>query len=346
MPDATATSGRTRRLLVALAVAVALVAASTALAYAFTVHRYQSNLTRVHGAIDAHASDRPKVPTGVTAANWLVVGSDSRAAHGTSGRDAEDPLWRPGMQRTDTIMLVHLAGDGRHVSITSIPRDSWVHVPGHGMAKINAAFSYGGPALLVRTVERLTHIRIDHYAAIDFAGFKEMTNAVGGVTVEIPRTVHDSARGRTWTRGHHHLDGADALAYVRQRHGLPHGDLDRVRRQQGFLLALLAKVRSRGTLTHPLRLDRFLDATTEAVTVDDSLKGGELRSLALGYRDLGAGDLTFLTAPIRSSGWEGKQAVLYLDRTKSGELFTALRRDRVAGYVKAGGETNRVRAPN
>lgn len=230
-------------------------------------------------------------------------------------------------------MLVHLAGDGTTVLVTSIPRDSWVSIPGHGMAKINAAFSFGGPRLLVRTVEQLTGVRIDHYAAVDFAGFEAMTDAVGGVDVTIPRTVHDSASHKTWTKGRHHLDGTQALLYVRQRHGLPGGDLGRIRRQQNFLRALLTKAHSTGVLANPLRLDAFLTATTKAVTVDDTLDNGDLRSLAFRYRGLGAGDIAFLTAPVRGAGVRDGQDVLFLDRHKAAELFRAVRVDRVARYV-------------
>lgn len=335
-PPRRARPHRLRRLLVASGVAVLLVVGAGVLAYGFSVDRYQSNLSRVHGAVDGNDDDRPTKAAGVKAQNWLVVGSDSLASRPTSGRDAQKPLWRPGMQRTDTMMLVHLAGDGTTVLVTSIPRDSWVSIPGHGMAKINAAFSFGGPRLLVRTVEQLTGVRIDHYAAVDFAGFEAMTDAVGGVDVTIPRTVHDSASDKTWTKGRHHLDGTQALLYVRQRHGLPGGDLGRIRRQQNFLRALLTKAHSTGVLANPLRLDAFLTATTKAVTVDDTLDNGDLRSLAFRYRGLGAGDIAFLTAPVRGAGVRDGQDVLFLDRQKAAELFRAVRVDRVARYVDGG----------
>lgn len=106
-----------------------------------------------------------------------------------------------------------------------------------------------------------------------------MTNAVGGVDVTIPRGVHGSASGRTWTTGRHHLDGDDALTYVRRRHGLPNGDLDRIRRQQSFL-DLLAKAKSRDVLANPARLDEFLMATSNTMTVGDTVDGGDLRVLA------------------------------------------------------------------
>lgn len=336
---------RVRRALLALGVVVVLLSGG-AVAYGLTVGKYERNVTRVEGVIDEQATDRPTVPADVEAQNWLVVGSDSRAENGTSGSGAKDRLWKPGMQRTDTMMLVHLSGDGQHITVTSIPRDTWVDIPGHGKAKVNAAFSYGGPPLLVRTVEKLTKVRIDHYAAIDFAGFKAMTDAVGGVDVTIPRTVKDPYNDRVWKKGRHHLDGEEALDYVRQRHGLPNGDLDRIRRQQGFLLALLEKARSRDVLTDPRRLDRLLEATSKSVTVDASVSGGDLRSLVFRYRDVGRSDLAFLTVPIGSSGRVGDQAVLFLDEAKAKKLFTAVREDEVQRYLEHGGEQNDVTQPS
>lgn len=337
---------RLRRALLALGIVVVLVSGG-AVAYGLTVGKYDRNVSRVDGVIDEDATDRPPVPVDVTAQNWLVVGSDSRAKKGTSGADAKDPLWKPGMQRTDTMMIVHLAGDGKRVSVTSIPRDTWVDIPGHGKGKVNAAFSYGGPRLLVRTVEQLTKIRIDHYAAIDFAGFKAMTDAVGGVDVTIPRTVTDCSNGTVWQKGRHHLEGNAALKYVRQRCGLPNGDLDRIRRQQGFLLALLDKARSRDVLANPRRLDQLLDSTSKSVTVDDSVSGGDLRSLLFHYREVRAADLVFLTLPIRSSGMVGGQSVLFLDDAEARKLFTALRKDDVERYVQSGGgKQNKVTRPS
>lgn len=315
---------RVPRLLVASAVAVALLAGASALTWQTSVRRYEGNVTRAHDVIDQADPTRSAKVAGTKAQNWLLVGSDSLAERGTTGA---------GPQRSDTVMVVHLAGDGHSVTVTSIPRDSWVDIPGHGTAKINAAFAYGGPRLLVRTVERLTRIRIDHYAAIDYAGFEAMTDAVGGVDVRIPKTVYDSANHQTWTKGEHHLDGAKALLYVRQRHGLPNGDLDRIRRQQRFLLALLGKLRSTGTLTNPVRLDDFFTAATKAVTVDDTVTSKELRALVGQYREIGAGDITFLVTPVAGGDRRGGQDVLLLDKAKTVKLFAAIGTDRDSKYV-------------
>lgn len=296
---------RTRRprLLVASVTALALVVGSSALAWQASTYRYERNLAHAHDVIDREGRPRARSQT------WLLVGSDGRAE-------------RAGRQRTDAIMVVHLAGNGRSITVTSIPRDSWVQIPGHGKGKVNSAFVHGGPRLLVRTVERLAGLHIDHYAALDYSGFEEMTDAVGGVDVRVRKTVHDSANDKTWTKGWHHLGGAEALLFVRQRYGLPNGDLDRIERQQAFLKALLAKLRSRDTLTSPARLDRFLTAVTKASTVDDAVSFADLRALALRYRNVTTEDITFRTAPVASADRRNGQAVLLLDRSELTRAFT------------------------
>jgi LCP family protein required for cell wall assembly len=265
---------------------------------------------------------------------FLLAGTDRRSDVPTTGQEAEANQFVPGAQRTDTIMLVHLTDDREKAYVISIPRDSWVAIPGHGYNKINAAYSFGGPALYVRTIERLSGIRIDHLAVIDWSGFKTLTDAVGGVTVTVPKTVYDSARDRTWTAGTHHLDGNEALLYVRQRHGLPGGDFDRVKRQQYFLRVLMGKALSQNTFTNPLRLGRLLDAVTKTVSVDDTLSNGDLRSLALSLRGLHTQDVTFLTVPTRGTGFEGKASVVYVDKDRAAALWRAVRSDDVPAFLE------------
>jgi LCP family protein required for cell wall assembly len=272
-----------------------------------------------------------------------LVGSDLRAVQATTGLDANEPLWRYGAQRADTIMLVHLPADRGRVYLVSFPRDAWVPIQGHGNAKLNAAFSFGGPPLLITTIERLTGVRVDHFAILDFEGFRSMTDALGGVTVRVVRTVRDPARQVVWPAGTHHLDGARALDFVRQRHNLPGGDLGRIKRQQAFLKALAGQVVDRGTLANPLKLNAFLEASTKAVSVDESLTISRLRSLALQFRPVHAGDIVFVTAPIAGMGTEGRQSVVYLDLVKGRPLYRALRADVVEEYLAgAGGSVNQV----
>jgi LCP family protein required for cell wall assembly len=324
------------RLLIAAAAAVVLVALGATGLLFERQRAYDRNLQRIPGAFPAE-SDRPP-PTPGRAQNWLLVGSDRRADQATTGQAAEEPLWRYGAQRADTIMLVHLPADRDRAYLVSFPRDAWVPIPGHGNAKLNAAFSFGGPPLLIATMERLTGVRVDHFAILDFEGFRSMTDALGGVTVRVARTVRDPARQVVWPAGRHHLDGARALDFVRQRHNLPGGDLGRIKRQQAFLKALAGRAVDRGTLANPLKLNALLEAFTKTVSVDESLTVSRLRALALQFRSVRAGDIVSVTAPVVGTGTEGRQSVVYLDRTKGRSLYRALRTDTVAGYLTGVGD--------
>jgi anionic cell wall polymer biosynthesis LytR-Cps2A-Psr (LCP) family protein len=179
----------------------------------------------------------------------------------------------------------------------------------------------------------LTNLRIDHFAVVDFAGFKDITDAVGGVDIRVAASTGDN-RG-TFQAGVNHLDGDAALIYVRQRHNLPGGDLDRVRRQQNVIKALMTKASSMGLLSNPARTLHLADSVAKAVSVDDSLGNGDLRSLVLSLRNLKAGAVKFLTAPVSGLGREGKQSVVYLDARNAPQLWRAINTDRVAAYVTA-----------
>ncbi len=295
------------------------------------------NVTRIPAVFDPlDPAARPTKPPGPAgqAETFLLAGSDSLAEGPTTGSDATaDEV--PGAQRSDVIMLVRVNAARTEAVVVSIPRDSWVPVPGHGMAKINAAYSYGGPTLMVRTVEALTKVRVDHFATIDFAGFRAMVDAVGGIDVTVAeRTTFGDV---VFDAGTNHLDGRRALAYVRQRKGLPRGDLDRVRRQQSALRALLNKAVSGGLLTDPVRLYHLLDAVTRSVGVDDTLSNGDLRSLAYEMRNLRARTVTFMTSPVAGLGREGDQSVVYLDPKRAPRLWRDLDTDRIRDYLADNG---------
>jgi LCP family protein required for cell wall assembly len=329
------------RLLLGVAVVAVLLVGGAGGLFLERQRTYDRNIQRIPGAFPAEA-DRP-APAPGRAQNWLLVGSDRRADQGTTGVDANEPLWRYGAQRADTIILAHLPADRDRVYLVSFPRDSWVPIRGHGNAKLNAAFSFGGPPLLIAAVERLTGVRVDHFAILDFEGFRSMTDALGGVNVRVSRTVSDPARKVVWPVGTHHLDGAQALDFVRQRHNLPGGDLGRIKRQQAFLKALAGQALDRGTLANPLKLNAFLEASTKAVSVDESLSISRLRALALQFRSVRVGDLVFVTAPVAGTGTEGRQSVVYLDRAKGQALYQALRTGTVEGYLAgADGSVNQV----
>lgn len=266
----------------------------------------------------------------------LLVGSDTREGQ-TTGSEATVHHVPAGEQRSDVMMVVRLSGDRKSAVVVSIPRDSYVMVPGRGMSEINDAYSFGGPTLAIQTVEELTNIRIDHFAAIDFSGFKAMTDALGGVDVRVAATTTSGTY--TFTKGTDHLNGAEALAYVRQRHQLERGDLDRVQRQQNVLRAIMTGTRSNGTFSNPLRLYHVLSAVTKSVSIDDTMSNGDLRSLAWGLRHLGPGHVTFMTVPV--AGFSSAHGdIVLLDSLKGGLLWRAVNNGQVPQYLeKNGGDT-------
>lgn len=326
---------RVRKALIGLVACAATLALIGGAGILYLEHRLTSHIGRVHGVFTG-LEHRPPRPTGAAAdaVNILLLGTDRRSDVPTTGRDAEAPDWLPGQQRSDTIMLVHIDADRRGVSVTSIPRDSWVQVPGYGQAKINAAFSYAGPSLAVATVEQLTGVRIDHLAVVDWDGFKALTDAVGGIDVTVPRTVTDSARNVTWTAGQHHLDGEEALNYVGQRYGLPGGDLDRVKRQQGFLRLLLQASLHTRMRKDPRMVYDFLDTVTQHLSVDAGWSTKDMAGLALSLKDLRSADIRYLTVPVAGLGWVGDQSIVRLATKVDSSLWSAIRQDRVDAWLQ------------
>jgi LCP family protein required for cell wall assembly len=247
---------------------------------------------------------------------FLLVGSDTRAD--IPAGDLPDA-------RSDAIMIARFTADREHAQIISIPRDSWVDIPGHGKDKINAAYAFGGPTLLIQTVEQLTGVRIDHFAAIDFAGLTQVTDDLGGVDVTVPKTTTNGPY--TFPAGVNHLDGDQARWYVGQRHGLPGGDFDRIKRQQNYLRAMFGKLFSQQVFTSPGKLDSSLLAVTDAVAVDDSLSSTGLLSMAYSMRGLTPGDIDFFTAPVLGTGTEGAASVVYLDVPTDDRMWGYLQTD-------------------
>ena len=236
------------------------------------------------------------------AENILLIGSDKRPVKYQNASNAG--------QRSDTTILLHIAADRKSAVLVSIPRDTIVDipscqqrdgttVPAHPAAMFNSAFSEAGAACSIKTVEQLTKIRIDHHIVIDFGGFKDMVNALGGVKICLPQSVNDSDSHLVLSKGEHVVMGKDALAYVRTRHGLGNGsDIQRIDRQQAFLGSMVAKIKSAGLLLRPDRLIRFLDAATRSVTTDSALGSlSALGKLAQEVKNINTKDVTFLTAP-------------------------------------------------
>ncbi|MEV8088264.1 LCP family protein [Streptomyces nigra] len=266
------------------------------------------------------------------AQNILVIGSDSRAGDGNRryGRDS-------GTERSDTTILLHLSADHRSATAVSIPRDLMVDVPGcrrtEGgrsrpmFAMFNYAFQVGGSACTIRTVERMTNIRVDHHMVVDFHGFKEMVDAVDGVEICLTKPIRDKAAKLRLPAGKVTLDGEQALGYVRARKSLGDGsDTDRMERQQRFLAALVHKVRGNDVLLNPVRLYPVLDAATSSLTTDPalaSLRG--LYDLVRGVRDIPTERVQFLTVPRESYVYNANRDQLV--EPEAQRLFERLRLD-------------------
>lgn len=280
-------------------------------------------------------TDRPPVVAGSEGQDYLLIGVDD--GHEV---DLEDMLssgdWRPGVFRSDTIMLAHRTKDGSKMQVVSLPRDSYVDIPGHGRDKINAAFSYGGPDLLGRTVERLSGIRIDHVVVVDFQGFAGITEAVGGVEVYVPHEIVDPRTGQpTWQRGWAHVEGERALLYARTRYGLPRGDFDRVQRQQNLLRGIAKSASHMSMLASPFALTELVDEVTSHLAVDSGLSDKALRSLAWSLRDTRPGDLDFATAPNSGSAMVGAASIVRLNVPEFRAMCRAMEQDRFADYLDA-----------
>ena len=260
------------------------------------------------------------------AVNILVLGTDSRTS-------ASDPSqWKEGAQRTDAIMIVQVSGDRKTVSVMSIPRDSWVEIPGHGQGKINAAYSYGGPSLTIHTVENLTGIHIDHFAVANFESFVALTDEIGGVRVNLktPQTL----AGKELGAGAQVLNGQQALAYTRERSSLPNGDFDRVKRQQTWMRSIVSRVLTNGTLSSPTALYSFLKTASRTVAVDESFTLNQMQSLALETRHLHSNDIRFMTVPTAGTGTSTDgQSIVTLDADADAPLFKAFAEDRVRAYL-------------
>jgi LCP family protein required for cell wall assembly len=262
-------------------------------------------------------AERPTV-VAPDAENILLLGSDSRVSGG-------DPTqWHFGAQRTDAIMVLHIPSDRSGAYVVSIPRDSWVSIPDRqGKAKINAAFSYGGPTLMVRTLERLTGVRIDHTVIVDFEGFVDITDRLGGVDINVAG------------EGMKHLNGADALAYVRTRKTLANGDFDRVKRQQNWIRTIMAEMLTKDMARNPKRLLDSLTSLSRNVATDDAFSIEDMRDLGWSMRSVRSSDVTFMTVPVAGTGWspDHKQSIVKLAPEADQPLFEALRKDTMADYL-------------
>jgi LCP family protein required for cell wall assembly len=330
-----------RRLLRHTALAVAGVLVLTAIVAAGAYRYYNGRITRItvsalgHAGTSAGATSSP-APAVVTGSYFLLAGSDTRSISDGSnfGGGAVSG------QRSDTVILVHIPPGNAKATLMSFPRDSYVTIPAYTdssgstvaahKAKLNEAYALGGANLLVATIEQLTGLPIDHYLQVNFDGFRNIVNAVGGVTLCVTTSRNDSDSGDHLSAGTHpNVGGNAALAFVRDRKGLPAGDLSRIQDQQYFLSQLMKKVLSAGTLTSPVRLAALLSAVTGSLTVDKGFGLAQFRALASHVSSLTPSRVTFVPLPITTAaGWRDihgvRQSVVLLDDTHLPAAFATL----------------------
>jgi LCP family protein required for cell wall assembly len=253
--------------------------------------------------------------------NWLITGSDSRAGLSRAEIDAMHVGFDEGTLNSDSIMLLHV-GSGRPVLI-SIPRDSYVDIPGHGWNKINAALAYGGASLLIQTVENVTGLKIDHYMGIGFAGLVAVVDKIGGVPICLKTAINDSYSGVHLAAGCHNLNGVQALAFVRDRHSFATEDLQRIQDQRAFLSALLKKATSPGVFLNPFTALPFGSTAASSMSVDMGTSLLDLVHAASALRDPETG-----TVPIANNNYYTSAGdTVRWNTAQATELFKALKTD-------------------
>jgi LCP family protein required for cell wall assembly len=307
---------RPRRIFGVLGLVIVLILVATVGMYFYL----NSKLTRSDVLVDY--SGRPAVSAGQ---NWLITGSDSRQGL-TAAQEkqlATGSLSAAEGERSDTILLLHIPSNGGPAVLISIPRDSYVPIPGYGSSKINAAFDLGGPKLLAETVQNVTGLYINHYMGIGFGGFVSVVNAVGGVNMCLPGPMVDPKAGLDLKAGCQNLDGDQALGYVRTRN-FALSDLQREEDQRLFLKALLTKMTSTGTLLNPFASIPAASGSASSLTVD---QGTSLYQLVHAAFALRSPETT--TVPLASLDYQTPNdgvAVLW-NRTEALELFNDLKTD-------------------
>ncbi len=332
----TATPLVQRRMRVATAVASAAILTTSAVGYA-AVQRYSGQISLVDaGTSGGGLSDGQPL-------NMLVVASDDRAGLSRKEKNTLHLGHQDYGAHTDTMMLVHLSGDGSHITAVSLPRDTLVTIPdwtdskgkhhAASKAKLNAAYSMGGPKLMVNTVEQATGVTVDHYAEINFAGFLRMVDALGGVEVCLAKATTDKNSGLNLPAGRQTVSGAQALAYVRARYIDPSADIGRMKRQQKFIGAMAKKALSGSTLTNPAKLDGFLSALASSVKTDDGLGPNQMVDLVDRFKAINPSSITMTTVPITGDKRvAGLGDVLLWDQKRASTIFQRMENDQpIAG---------------
>ena len=288
----------------------------------------------------AGLSDRPEKVN--SALNYLVVGSDNREG---LTKEQIKKLRVGGVKvaaggRSDTMLLVHISKSRDAAYIVSLPRDTLVTIPAHTSTdgkseiparagKLNAAFAFGGAPLLIRTIEGMTALKIDHYVEVSFAGFVGVVDALGGIQVCSKVDINDPKSHLVMSAGNHLLDGVEALKFVRTRDFDGRGDIGRMERQQQFVSAIIRKATSSGTLLNPIKLANFYTATISTVKMDEGVNKNDLLTLGKQMRNLSSGNVRTLTVPLSDPNgrYPGLGSVVIWDETLAPDLWSRIKND-------------------
>ncbi|WP_149259095.1 LCP family protein [Actinomadura sp. K4S16] len=341
-PRAAVSARRQKRFLTLTGTASAFVLLTSGGAWAF-----QNYVTGMIDKVSVGGLGKGKdTPKG--AMTILVAGVDRRQGLTKEQQKAAKLGHEPG-ERSDTMMLVHVSRDHDSVSVVSLPRDSYVTIPGHKSngsegakgtrvparpGKLTWAYQFGGPDLTVSTIKQATGVSIDHYVEVNFYGFVHMVDALGGVDVCTEQAIDDKKSGLRLPAGKSHVDGLKALAFARARYSLTGGsDLGRIDRQQQFIASMMKQALSTKTLGDPVKSTKFLNASLKSLRVDEKL-ADNLPGLADQMKNLSTDDLTFAKVPLSNPGYNAvlwnapsPQSTVQWDQHKARDLFTRLRRD-------------------
>ncbi|KMK74003.1 LCP family protein [Kocuria rhizophila] len=260
----------------------------------------------------------------------LLLGSDKRP-------EGQDPTVTG--SRADSIMLLHIPEDGGEMYVMSIMRDTWVDIPGHGEAKINSALDVGGMPTMVSTIEQNFDTRVDEVALVDFAGFEGLTDALGGVTVDVPVSF-TTQDGHQFQKGPQEMNGEEALAFVRERYAFPDGDYQRVRNQRAYLEGLINELVSAGTLTNPMKLNEVVKQISPYLTVSDGLTAGWIAQQAPKMVGMSSSDIHMFTVPNQGLGTSADgQSIIIADEAAMKEIGKAISGGTLDQYAKSVGQS-------
>ncbi|WP_144756131.1 LCP family protein [Curtobacterium pusillum] len=315
------------RAIAVLCAALLTVIAGTTITAVVLTHSLIGGLTVLPDVVDATAQPESG------ALNVLLLGVDG---------SAPDDSWanRSTGVRSDTAMLVHVPADRSSVQIVSLMRDTWVEVPGHGSAKLNAAFSWGGARLAVRTVENLLAVQVDHVAVVDFAGLGEFADALGGVPVESPKAFRSrNMPGFSYKAGPNVLEGDRAVAFVRERYSFEDADFQRVRNQASFVRGAVDRLHEVAT---DLDLPKFVGVVqrlSSTAAVDAGLSPLAAARIGWSLREVDGSAVSNTTLPTAGTATRQGQSVVMQDNDGVARLTEAIRDDRVADFIRREGSS-------